>query len=412
MAARRRPRPASRSSTSPRCCAPGRTVAGDGRAPARGGRGAGRRPRAAARRCRDDRRPDGRASSTAASEELQRPAAGGARRERRRLGRVRASPAGRRARSGTAWCSRWTGTWPSCRCSRGPPGVEPGGARVSRSPARRCGSRSGTAWLGRVCNGRGEPLDGGPPVLGTRDRRRRRRTRSTRCAASRRRSRCSPASRSIDALTTLVRGQKLPIFSVAGLPHLDLAAQIAAQASAGGEPFCVVFAAMGLTHADAAAVRDALEDAFRRRRARAAAQHRRRPGHRAHAHPADRADRRRAPRLRAGAARARRHGRHDQLLPRRCARCPRPAARSPRGGPTPATSTATWRRCTSAAAASADGPGSVTLLPVLTMPGGDITHPVPDLTGYITEGQVVLTAEVHGPRRSTRRSTRCRRCPG
>ncbi len=40
-------------------------------------------------------------------------------------------------------------------------------------------------------------------------------------------------------------------------------------------------------------------------------------------------------------------------------------------------------------------PGSVTVLPVLTMPAGDITHPVPDLTGYITEGQVVLSAEVH-----------------
>ena len=63
----------------------------------------------------------------------------------------------------------------------------------------------------------------------------------------------------IDALTTLVRGQKLPIFSVAGLPHLELAAQIAAQATAGDEPFSVVFAAMGLTHADAEMVRSMLE---------------------------------------------------------------------------------------------------------------------------------------------------------
>ena len=65
----------------------------------------------------------------------------------------------------------------------------------------------------------------------------------------------------IDALTTLVRGQKLPIFSVGGLPHLELAAQIAAQAHAAGEPFAVVFAGMGITHADAAAVRDVLESA-------------------------------------------------------------------------------------------------------------------------------------------------------
>lgn len=64
----------------------------------------------------------------------------------------------------------------------------------------------------------------------------------------------------IDSLTTLVRGQKLPVFSVAGLPHLELAAQLAAQASVGGDPFSVVFAAMGLTHADAAAVRGVLEE--------------------------------------------------------------------------------------------------------------------------------------------------------
>ena len=57
-----------------------------------------------------------------------------------------------------------------------------------------------------------------------------------------------------------MRGQKLPVFSVAGLPHLELAAQLAAQASAGGEPFSGVFAAMGLTHADAASVRSVLEE--------------------------------------------------------------------------------------------------------------------------------------------------------
>ena len=57
-----------------------------------------------------------------------------------------------------------------------------------------------------------------------------------------------------------MRGQKLPVFSLPGLPHLELATQIAAQATAGGEPFCVVFAGMGLTHADAASARDALEE--------------------------------------------------------------------------------------------------------------------------------------------------------
>ena len=117
----------------------------------------------------------------------------------------------------------------------------------------------GTGWLGRVCNGRGDPLDGGPPVLGE----------QTAAVAG---NPLNPVLReppaepvitgvsAIDALTTLVRGQKLPVFSVAGLPHLELAAQIAAQANAGGEPFSVVFAAMGLTHPDAATVRDILED--------------------------------------------------------------------------------------------------------------------------------------------------------
>ncbi len=103
-----------------------------------------------------------------------------------------------------------------------------------------------------MCNGRGEPADGGPPVTAA----------ETAPVSG---FPMNPVVREppteavltgvsvIDALTTLVRGQKLPVFSVAGLPHLDLAAQIAAQASAGGEPFCVIFAAMGLTHADAAA---------------------------------------------------------------------------------------------------------------------------------------------------------------
>ena len=55
---------------------------------------------------------------------------------------------------------------------------------------------------------------------------------------------------SVAMITALVRGQKLPIFSLPGMPHLTLATQIAAQATSSGRPFRVVFAAMGLTHAD------------------------------------------------------------------------------------------------------------------------------------------------------------------
>ena len=139
----------------------------------------------------------------------------------------------------------------------GTSGIDPAATRVefSGSPLR---VPVGPDWLGRVCNGRGEPADGGPPITGD----------LTAPVAG---FPINPAARqppaepvltgvsAIDALTTLVRGQKLPVFSVAGLPHLELAAQVAAQASAGGEPFSVIFAAMGLTHADAAGVRAVLE---------------------------------------------------------------------------------------------------------------------------------------------------------
>ena len=89
----------------------------------------------------------------------------------------------------------------------------------------------GEDWLGRVCNGRGEPLDGGPPIVGERDARRSPASRSTRRdARGRRRDAVLTGISAIDGLATLVRGQKLPIFSVGGLPHLELAAQVAAQA--------------------------------------------------------------------------------------------------------------------------------------------------------------------------------------
>ena len=140
----------------------------------------------------------------------------------------------------------------------GTAGMEPAATRVefSGTPLQ---IPVGPDWLGRVCNGRGEPIDGGPRITGG-------------PLAPVAGYPVNPAAREppaepvltgvsvIDALTTLVRGQKLPVFSVAGLPHLELASQVAAQASAGGAPFSVVFAAMGLTHADAATVRTALEE--------------------------------------------------------------------------------------------------------------------------------------------------------
>ena len=121
----------------------------------------------------------------------------------------------------------------------------------------------GENWLGRVCDGRGDPADAGPPVTGD----------VTMPVAG---APVNPVFREppaepvltgisvIDALTTLVRGQKLPVFSVGGpaAPGARRAARRPGSRRA-SEPFCVVFAAMGLTHADAAAVRATLRGAVR-----------------------------------------------------------------------------------------------------------------------------------------------------
>ena len=252
----------------------------------------------------------------------------------------------------------------------------------------------GERWLGRTCNGRGTPIDGGPPVTGER-------------SAAVAGAPLNPAWREppadpvvtgvsvVDALTTLVRGQKLPVFSAAGLPHLELAVQIAAQSHAGGAPFSVVFAGMGLTHADAAYVRDALDE-------------------RATAgelvlllNTADDPviERILTPRLALTVAEdlAFTGGRdvlvvmtdmtsYAEALREVSSARGEPPARRAYPGYLYTDLASLYERC----GRIRHRPGSVTVLPVLTMPAGDITHPVPDLTGYITEGQIVLSAELHG----------------
>ncbi|MFH8387204.1 V-type ATP synthase subunit B [Kitasatospora sp. NPDC018058] len=251
----------------------------------------------------------------------------------------------------------------------------------------------GPAWLGRVCNGRGEPIDGGPPVLGP-------------ASAAvggvplnpvRREPPAEPVLTgvgAIDVLTTLVRGQKLPVFSAAGLPHLELAVQVAAQAVSGGEAFSVVFAGMGLTHADAAFVRDGLAA---------------RSGTGELTLLLNTADdpvieRLLTPRIALTVAEhlAFEGGRHvlvvmtdmtayaEALREVSAARGEVPARRA-YPGYLYSDLASLYERC----GRIRGRPGSVTLLPVLTMPAGDITHPVPDLTGYITEGQIVLSHEAH-----------------
>jgi V/A-type H+-transporting ATPase subunit B len=271
-------------------------------------------------------------------------------------------------------------------------GLAPDGVAV-RFSGRPMHVEVGPGWLGRVCNGRGEPMDGGPPVTGERE---------MPVAGWP----LNPVFReppqdavvtgvsAIDALMTLVRGQKLPIFSVPGLPHLGLAAQIAAQASAGGESFRVVFAGMGLTHADIAFVRDALED-------RSAA------GELVmllNAADAPVIERLLTPRIALTVAEdlAYVQGHHvlvvmsdmtsycEAVREVSAARQEIPARRA-YPGYLYSDLASLYERC----GRVAGRPGSVTVLPVLTMPGGDITHPVPDLTGYITEGQIVLSNDVH-----------------
>jgi V/A-type H+-transporting ATPase subunit B len=251
----------------------------------------------------------------------------------------------------------------------------------------------GDGWLGRVCNGRGEPLDGGPPLSGPRMP-----VAGAPLNPTRREPPADPVLTGvsvIDALTTLVRGQKLPIFSVPGLPHLRLACQIAAQSSAGSEPFCVVVATMGLTHADADYVRDTLEERsaageltllinladdpvierlLTPRVALTIAEHL------AFADPG---------------------GRHvlvvladmtnyaEALREVSAARGEIPSRRA-YPGYLYSDLASLFERCGRIRGQA----GSVTVLPVLTMPGGDITHPVPDLTGYITEGQIVLSGDL------------------
>jgi len=257
----------------------------------------------------------------------------------------------------------------------------------------------GTPWLGRVCNGRGEPVDGGPPVLAAR--------RASVTGAPLNPTWREPPAEPvltgvsvIDALTTLVRGQKLPVFSVAGLPHLRLATQIAAQASAGGAPFSVVFAGMGLTNADTDFVRDCLE---RRSTAGELVLLLNTAGD-----PV--IERILTPRLALTVAESLAfgtstddpgEGRHvlvvltdmtsyaEALREVSSARGEIPARRA-YPGYLYSDLASLYERCGRVRGRA----GSVTLLPVLTMPGGDITHPVPDLTGYITEGQIVLSHDV------------------
>jgi V/A-type H+-transporting ATPase subunit B len=249
--------------------------------------------------------------------------------------------------------------------------------------------------LGRVFDGLGKPIDGGPRVLPEK-------RMDINGAPINPYARDYPSEfiqtgvSVIDGLNTVVRGQKLPIFSGAGLPHPRLAAQVARQARVLGkeEEFAVVFGAMGITFEES----DYFISDFKRTGA------------------IDRAalfinladdptiERLATPRMALTAAEflAFDHGMHvlvilsdmtnycEALREVSAARKEVPGRRGYPGYMYTDLASIYER-----AGRIKGKKGSITLMPILSMPEDDKTHPIPDLTGYITEGQIILNRQLH-----------------
>lgn len=249
--------------------------------------------------------------------------------------------------------------------------------------------------LGRILSGGGKPIDGGPDIVP--DKRL-----DINGAAINPYARGSPRDfiqtgiSTIDGTNTLVRGQKLPIFSSAGLPHNEIALQIARQAKVPGstEEFAVVFAAMGITREEANYFMADFERTGALERAVVFLNLADDPA----------VERTVTPRLALTTAEylAYELGYHvlviltdmtnycEALRQIGAAREEVPGRRGYPG----------YMYTDLASLYERAGiikglKGSVTQIPILTMPGDDITHPIPDLTGYITEGQIVISPELH-----------------
>jgi V/A-type H+-transporting ATPase subunit B len=252
----------------------------------------------------------------------------------------------------------------------------------------------GRDLLGRALSGAGEPIDGAPPPIGEA-------LRSLWGAPINPVRRLSPADfietgiSAIDGMNTLVRGQKLPVFSGSGLPGLELAATIVEHARAPhGESFAVVFAAIGITERETRSFLDRFEASGALERSVLYLNQAQDP-------PIERLL---APRAALACAEhlAFEHGMQvlvvladithycDALREIAAAREEVPGRRG-YPGYMYTDLAAVFER----AGVLRDRPGSVTQLAVLTMPEDDITHPIPDLTGYITEGQIVLSRDLH-----------------
>ena len=249
--------------------------------------------------------------------------------------------------------------------------------------------------LGRVFSGMGVPIDGGPAILPEAHR-------DINGLAM------NPAARdypdefiqtgmsTIDGLNTLVRGQKLPIFSGSGLPHNQLAAQIARQARVLDDEskFAVVFAAIGITFEES--------EYFVQEFTRTGALDRSVMFINLANDPA--AERISTPRMALTAAEylAFDKGMHvlviltditnyaEALREISAAKKEVPGRRGYPGYLYTDLATMYER-----AGRHLGQPGSITMIPILTMPEDDKTHPIPDLTGYITEGQIILSRELY-----------------
>ena len=249
--------------------------------------------------------------------------------------------------------------------------------------------------LGRILSGAGEPLDGGPRIVPD-DRI------DVNGASMNPYSRMPPEDfiqtgiSTIDGTNTLVRGQKLPIFSGSGLPHNEIALQIARQAKVLGsdEPFAVVFAAMGITNEEAQYFMQDFEKTGALERAVVFLNLADDPA----------VERLITPRMALTAAEylAYEHDMHvlviltditnycEALRQMGAAREEVPGRRGYPGYMYTDLASLYER-----AGVIKGKKGSVTQFSILTMPGDDITHPIPDLSGYITEGQIVVSRELH-----------------
>lgn len=250
--------------------------------------------------------------------------------------------------------------------------------------------------LGRVFSGVGQPIDGLGNITPEE-------TRNVNgeplnpCSREYPRNYIKTGISTIDCLTTLIRGQKLPIFSGNGLPHDELAAQIVKQASLGGdsdEEFVIVFAAMGVKHDVAEFFRKTFEES-------GASSHVVMYLNLANDPVVERLI---TPKVALTAAEYLAFEKNMHVLViltdmTSFAEAMREVSSSKGEIPSrkgyPGYLYSELATLYERAGIVKGSKGSVTQVPILTMPNDDITHPIPDLTGYITEGQIVLDRSLH-----------------